>query len=261
VDALAAICVSATSMNGYFESIYSVMEHSSSAALFVTLLAGALLFLVAILFRRQHRKSSRAKGSGVLILGQCDSGKTLLFYHLRGNKIDETVSSLSINHDTFNPSGCLDRSVEVVDIPGHKRMEGSIRNYLPTSRCIIYMVDSTNKESLKAAAESLYDILESPIVSDRLTSILIACNKTDLPSARQPASIMDTLSREIDKLRLSRGAVLEGESHTGGYVGEEGQMFSFDHTSCPVEMASCSVYKGEVGAVLTFLMKQYVVAK
>jgi len=261
VDALAAICVSATSMNGYFESIYSVMEHSSSAALFVTILAGALLFLVAILFRRQRRKSLRTKGNGLLILGQCDSGKTLLYYHLRGNKIDETVSSLSINHDTFNPSGCLDRAVEVVDIPGHKRMEGNIRNYLPTSRCIIYMVDSTNKESLKAAAESLYDILESPVVSDGLTSILIATNKTDLPSARPPASIIDTLAREIDKLRLSRGAVLEGESHSGGYVGEEGQMFSFDHTSCPVEMASCSVYKGEVAALLTFLKKQYVVAK
>ena len=43
------------------------------------------------------------------------------------------------------------------------------------------------------------------------TPILIACNKSDLASARSEKSIVEEIEREMEQMRVSRGATLEGQ--------------------------------------------------
>eukprot|EP00913_Durusdinium_trenchii_P001522 g1409.t1 len=149
------------------------------------------------------------------MLGQCGAGKTATFFRLRDGEEVQTVSSLQLSRDKFpikageNADQNLP-SVEVVDFPGHLRMRGKASDMLPEARCIIYL-----------------DMLELH------TPILIACNKSDLGSARSEKFIVEEIEREIEQMRVSRGATLEGQDQADSYLGIDGEKFKLMDLESP----------------------------
>lgn len=52
------------------------------------------------------------------------------------------------NEDIFVPVSAPKQTlVHVVDIPGHKRLRSKLDEYLPTSRSLIFVIDSSNFEN------------------------------------------------------------------------------------------------------------------
>merc|ERR1719162_925881 len=101
--------------------------------------------------------------------------------------------------------------IETIDYPGHQRFRGRQAELYKEARCIVYLVDSEDKQKLKDAAEHLYEILTSQEVIQINIPILLACNKSDLSGARTEKFIVEEIEREMEQMRTSRAATLEGQ--------------------------------------------------
>uniref|UniRef100_A0A915PYZ8 Signal recognition particle receptor subunit beta n=1 Tax=Setaria digitata TaxID=48799 RepID=A0A915PYZ8_9BILA len=106
-----------------------------------------------------------AQGNTVLIVGLCDSGKTLLFSKLINPKYSpETYTSLKENR-------CED-----VSVTSDKSNRGKLKG-------IIFVIDSsTFGKRIRDVAAFLYDILYE---SEKKIPVLVACNKQNCPLAKR----------------------------------------------------------------------------
>jgi len=202
---------------------------------------------------------SRARGNVTLILGQCGAGKTALFFRLRDQAEVSSVSSLKPLRDKLQVQELESMGpVEVVDCPGHQRMRGRASEFLKEARCIVYVVDSEDKQKLKDVAEHLYELMTNPEILELHTPILLACNKIDLASARTEKFIIDEIEREIEIMRNSRAATLEGQDQADSYLGIDGEKFKLlDHAPCPIQTCRISVKKPNLDPLYDFLRQQF----
>jgi len=222
---------------------------SSTTMVFTLLVVMASIYMaVQILqgFSGKPLLGKRSRGQLALILGQCGAGKTALFFRLRELAEVATVSSLKPLRDTMQIKESADGepigTIEVMDYPGHSRLRGKLQEHLKEARCIVYVVDSENKSQLKDVAEHLYELMTLPDINELHIPILLALNKVDLTAARTEKFIIDELDREIEVMRQSRAATLEGQDSADSYLGIDGEKFKIlEHAPCPVTTGRISV--------------------
>lgn len=207
-------------------------------------------------------KKSRQRGKALLLLGQSGSGKTLLFHRLRDQVAVESVASLKLSRDTMEISTGEGNPpigpVEVLDYPGHQRLRTKGLSHLAEARSIVYLIDSEDRPKMKDAAEHLYELLTHPDILDLHPPILLALNKTDLVSARTEKFILDELDREMEQMRFSRGATLEGQDSADSYLGIEGEKFKLlQHSPCPIRSCRVSIKKAQLEPIYEFLREHY----
>jgi len=253
-------------VNGVANAVQDKLGVSSNVA---QVLAWLMVLVVAYMalqvmqgLTRGMLQKRRTRGQLALILGQCGSGKTSIFFRLREGTEVQTVSSLKVLKDSFELQPQEDAEkfgpVEVVDYPGHQRLRGKAAEMLKEARCILYIVDSEDKQRLKDVAEHLYEILTHPDILELHTPILLACNKVDLATARPEKFILDEIEREMEQMRTSRAATLEGQDQADSYLGIDGEKFKLlEHSPCPVQMCRISAKKLQLEPLYDFLREQY----
>lgn len=208
-------------------------------------------------------RSRRSRGNAALILGPCGSGKTSVFFRLRDGEEVQTVSSLAPARDSFEIKAgeAEDQKLgplEVVDFPGHLRMRGKANDMVKEARCIIYLVDAEDKPKLKDVAEHFYELFTHPDVLELHTPMLVACNKSDLTSARTEKFIVEEIEREIEQMRVSRAATLEGQDQADSYLGVDGEKFKLlEHAPCPIQTCRISAKKNQLDPLYDFLLQQF----
>jgi len=114
----------------------------------------------------------------------------------------------------------------------------------------LFVVDSANfPREQRDVAEIMFDILGDKYLSKSAKSILVVCNKQDLTMAKSQSVIKSQLEKEINTLRVTRAAALQGQdggsTSTALYIGKKGKDFEFGHVlPMKVEFVECSA-KGE----------------
>ncbi len=152
------------------------------------------LVVVAILlvFKRFCMSGRSSKLPTVLLLGPKESGKTCLLtlvgvIQLQGEPLPTTVQSLHSNTFVLPlPSGPM----RLVDIPGHQLTLKKTLEQAAETKAIIFMVDASDKESFRAAADGLYPLL----AGKSAPRILVFCNKQDKPGAKKVIMVESELS-------------------------------------------------------------------
>jgi signal recognition particle receptor subunit beta len=135
--------------------------------------------------------------------------------------------------------------LELIDIPGHDRVRnGVLMKFTSSLKGLVVLIDSVNfpKEYVDVAA-MLYDLFSDKRFMSKRVPILIACNKQDVTLAKDPTFIEEQLANELDRLRTSRGAALEGTSGETAkqvFVGKKGKDFEFSDLPCRVTFVTCS---------------------
>ncbi|KAK3105697.1 hypothetical protein FSP39_003675 [Pinctada imbricata] len=197
----------------------------------------------------------RSKGQGVLILGTCDTGKTLMFYKLvyGGSKQPFTVTSVSPNTgDYVIPE--KSKTLQMIDLPGHERLRLQMLEQKKSSaRGIIYVVDSaTIQKDIKEAAEFLYNILSDSVILGNSLPVLVACNKQDQHLVKGASFIEKQLQKEINTLRVTRSAALQQIDSSGNnntFIGKRDKDFEFsDLKPLRVTFTECSALETAEGA-------------
>ena len=120
----------------------------------------------------------------VLLLGPKESGKTCLLSLLDGKSMPTTVQSL------HGDSVLLSGNLKVQDIPGHQLTLKSTLDQAAQARAVVFLVDASDKESFRTAADGLY-----PLLANKVTPrILVFCNKQDKPGAKKLIMVESELS-------------------------------------------------------------------
>jgi signal recognition particle receptor subunit beta len=221
-------------------------------------------------------RKKKARGQKLFIIGQNGAGKTALFFRLRDCVPVNSVSSLKPLRDTMKIKQEAQKSenggtaedahtdddgigpVEVVDFPGHNRLRGKLTEIIAEARCIVYVVDSEDKAKLKDVAEHLYELFTNQDVCELRIPVLLTLNKVDLPGARTEKSILEELDREIEQMRVSRSATLEGQDQADSYLGVDGEKFKLlEHSPCPIETCRVSVKKPQLQPIYAFLRQHF----
>uniref|UniRef100_T1IJD7 Signal recognition particle receptor subunit beta n=1 Tax=Strigamia maritima TaxID=126957 RepID=T1IJD7_STRMM len=204
-----------------------------------------VLLTILIYFIAQRRKNLR---KSVLLIGLCESGKTLLFSQLVHNRFVLTHTSIKENIGTYYPQN--KNSLKIVDIPGHERLRMRFfDNVKSTARGIIFVIDSlTFQKELKDIAQFLYYILADTIVVKNNPRFLILCNKQDQTLAKSWSVIKAQLEKEINLLRVTESATLDTTSTTASnaFLGKRGKNFEFSHLlPLQVDFLDCSAKGNE----------------
>lgn len=139
-------------------------------------------------------KKKRTARSDVLLMGLCDSGKTLLFSHLILDDEKETFTSIKENLGYLTTSS---GELRLVDVPGHERLRGKFFDqYKNLSKAIVFVIDSvTVQKDIRDVADFLYTIL-----ADKATTnlpVIILCNKQDETLAKGEGVIKSLLEKEM----------------------------------------------------------------
>ncbi|KAK4876075.1 hypothetical protein RN001_012497 [Aquatica leii] len=212
----------------------SITEFSSIIT-FLIVFGITLIFVIFFL----RRKSSKR---GVLLTGLCDSGKTLIFAQLVHGKYTSTQTSMKENLGDYLVKNV---TLRLIDIPGHERLRDRFFDqYKSVARGIMYVVDSvTLQKNVKDAAECLYNILSECMGLNNL-SVLIICNKQDLPLAKTSTVVKSMLEKELNALRITKSSQLESvdqKTNKAKMIGKVGENFNFSHLPFDVKFVEASV--------------------
>ncbi|XP_064642329.1 signal recognition particle receptor subunit beta-like isoform X2 [Lineus longissimus] len=182
----------------------------------------AVVIITILYFLLCGRKNKR---NGVLLVGLCDSGKTLLWSRLVNKKFVNSHTSIRDNCGIYKIPD-HSKTLRLFDLPGHERTR---------SKFI---------DSYKDNARFLYNILSDGVFSYNAPPVLVACNKHDQTFAKSSKVVQDQLEKEMNTLRVTRSAQLESTEGTGNnntFLGKRNKDFEFgDLRPFKVEFVECS---------------------
>ncbi|KAI0054016.1 P-loop containing nucleoside triphosphate hydrolase protein [Auriscalpium vulgare] len=245
---------------------------SSALAASPQVLIAASLFvaLLAIAISLWLRRKSQSRGNTILFVGPPDAGKTAVLSTLVYRQTLPSHTSLQTNTSVLTLLN--NKTVTLVDVPGHPRIRDQLLDHLSDAKAVIFVVDaSTVSRNGAAVAEHLHKVLHaitSLPPSHTPPALLILAHKSDLlkTGAASAAAVPDQLAinrvrtvleRELEKRRVSQsGAVgIEGlgadgeESSEGAGLecnGPSGGSFKFaEWEGGEVEFLGTSVAVGE----------------
>ncbi|XP_051962480.1 signal recognition particle receptor subunit beta [Xyrauchen texanus] len=227
----------------FVESFIKEIQNQEAVFLIGILVALAVVILTIVLFG--HLWGSSKVRNVVLLLGLCDSGKTLLFTRLLLGKFVKTQTSITDNSATYKSKSDGGSSWTLIDVPGHESLKVQIvEKYKTVTRAVVFVVDSSIfQKEVRDVAEFLYFILTDALLAKNNPTLLIACNKQDITMAKSAKLIQQQLEKELNTLRLTRSAALSAQDGavTGSvYLGKKGKDFDFSQLPNRVEFIECS---------------------
>ncbi|MCO5554375.1 hypothetical protein L7F22_007905 [Adiantum nelumboides] len=134
------------------------------------------------------------------------------------------------------------------------KLRAKLDDYLKEAGAILFLVDAADfMPNVRANAEYLYDILSKAWVVKYKIPILIVANKTDKVTAHSTEFIRKQLEKEIDKLRVTRTAVLDADMTSEVSIGKDGEPFRFTHCMNRVTVSDASVVTGKMTDIYQFI--------
>ncbi|XP_075134790.1 uncharacterized protein LOC142209664 [Leptodactylus fuscus] len=125
----------------------------------------------------------------ILIMGLDATGKTTLLYKL---KLNETVCinpTIGFNIETLKPIRNV--TFTVLDLVSQDKVKALWKHYFKNPDGLVFVVDSADPERFEEAREELNAILEHDEM--RGVPFVVMANKQDLPGAKNPMELAETL--------------------------------------------------------------------
>ncbi|XP_075996969.1 signal recognition particle receptor subunit beta [Genypterus blacodes] len=236
----------------FIESLWQQMEDQDSVFLIGVIVALAVVG-ITLLFLKYFLTSNTVR-TAVLLVGLCDSGKTLLFSRMLSGKFKRTQTSITDNSAPYRAKNDRGSSWTLIDLPGHDSLRPQyLEKFKSAARAIVFVVDSAIfQKEVRDVAEFLYVLLTDNVISRNAPAVLVACNKQDITMAKSAKLIQQQLEKELNTLRVTRSAALSSQDGSIGgsvYLGKKGKDFEFGQLAIKVEFLECSARggKGEDG--------------
>jgi ADP-ribosylation factor protein 1 len=128
------------------------------------------------------------KNATILMVGLDAAGKTTILNKLKLNEVKETVPTIGFNVDTVEYKNV---KFHVWDVGGQEKLRQLWKHYYDGANAIIYVIDSNDRERMGPAKGELDRLLHDPALAG--ASLLVLCNKQDLPQRLKPADIIEIL--------------------------------------------------------------------
>ncbi|MHA1346580.1 MAG: ADP-ribosylation factor-like protein [Candidatus Heimdallarchaeaceae archaeon] len=138
----------------------------------------------------------RKKGVPIAVLGLPRAGKTTFVNRVVTGQFSEPTPTMGVN---FERISAQDARFDIFDLGGHKIYRETIwENYIRLSYGIIFIIDSSNKETIAESKKEFWRSVELK-KSDEEFLILFLCNKSDLDDSMY----LETMVKELDLYKLA----------------------------------------------------------
>ncbi|GLJ30766.1 hypothetical protein SUGI_0610090 [Cryptomeria japonica] len=114
----------------------------------------------------------------ILMLGLDGAGKTTILYKFKLGEYVRTVPTIGFNIETVRFKNL---SFTVWDVGGQDKIRHLWRQYMVNAQGLIFVLDSCDKERIKAAKQELDKLMSDPELAD--VKLLVLANKHDLSTA------------------------------------------------------------------------------
>lgn len=140
-----------------------------------------------------HRHQWKRKDPAV------STGSCPIHSQLTNMPLRDTVTSMVENTGVIQVNNT---QTQLVDLPGHPKLQYKITPHLQHSTKILFLVDATKMfASSRLVADSLYDLLTHPRFKPK-TEVVIVCTHMDSATAIQPPKVKSMLEREMYSIYL-----------------------------------------------------------
>ncbi|CAL1570557.1 unnamed protein product [Knipowitschia caucasica] len=227
----------------YIESLRQQLDQQDPVFLIAIIVALAVIIITCVFLK--YFLTSKTVQSSVLLVGLCDSGKTLLFSRLLSGKFKRTQTSITDSSAPYKTKSDKSSTWTLIDLPGHDSLRPQyLEKFKSAARAIVFVVDSAIfQKEVRDVAEFLYVLLTDNIIYRNVPAIFVACNKQDIPMAKSAKLIQQQLEKEMNTLRVTRSAALSSQDGSIGgsvYLGKKGKDFEFSQLPMKVEFVECS---------------------
>merc|ERR1739838_198590 len=236
----------------YLESLRQELEEQDPVFIVAIIVALAAVIITFVFLK--YFLSSKTVRSAVLLVGLCDSGKTLLFSRLLSGNFKRTQTSITDSSAPYKAKNDRGSIWTLIDLPGHDSLRPQyLEKFKSAARAIVFVVDSAIfQKEVRDVAEFLYSLLTDTVISRNAPTLIVACNKQDITMAKSAKLIQQQLEKEMNTLRVTRSAALSSQDGSVGgsvHLGKKGKDFEFNQLPMKVEFLECSARgtKGEEG--------------
>ena len=100
---------------------------------------------------------NKIQNSRVLFLGIDGVGKTTLLYLLKLNELVTTIPTIGFNVEEIKYK---DRKITIFDLRGGGKIKPLWKHYMPSTKCILYLINISDKERFNYYLECFNELLE-----------------------------------------------------------------------------------------------------
>jgi ADP-ribosylation factor protein 1 len=139
------------------------------------------------------------KQAQILLIGLDAAGKTTIVNKLKLATEKETVPTIGFSVQTVQYKNV---KMHLWDVGGQERLRQLWRHYYDGANAIIWVLDSNDRDRADVARAELERVLKDPMLAG--ASLLVLCNKQDLPNRLTPPQVVDILGLKVNP-ELTRG--------------------------------------------------------
>lgn len=114
--------------------------------------------------------------------------QTTILYKLKLGEVVTTIPTIGFNVETVEYKNI---SFTVWDVGGQDKIRPLWRHYYQNTACLIFVVDSNDRDRADAARAELHRMLEEDELRDSM--LLVFANKQDLPNAMSASELTERL--------------------------------------------------------------------
>ncbi|GLJ29110.1 hypothetical protein SUGI_0573920 [Cryptomeria japonica] len=137
-------------------------------------------------------KSSRipdvSKEVHILMVGLDSAGKTTILYKLNLDEVVQTIPTVGFNVETVKHKNV---TFVVCDVGSQENIRPLWKEYIGHSKCVIFVVDSDDRERISEAKDVLHNLLKEKELRD--AAVVVFANKNDFPNAKSVLEITEEL--------------------------------------------------------------------
>ncbi|KAM8952607.1 ADP-ribosylation factor-like protein 14 [Pelodytes ibericus] len=122
---------------------------------------------------------SKVKQAQILILGLDAAGKSTLLYKFKFKEPFSTTPTVGFNVEMIHSEKHL--QLTMWDVGGQQKMRSFWCHYFENTDGLVYVVDSTNKQTLDESKKEFQFILQNELIKN--IPVVVLANKQDLPGA------------------------------------------------------------------------------
>ncbi|XP_073485190.1 ADP-ribosylation factor-like protein 14 [Aquarana catesbeiana] len=122
---------------------------------------------------------SKIKQARILILGLDAAGKSTVLYKFKFKEPFSTIPTVGFNVEMIQTEKHL--QLTIWDVGGQEKLRSLWCYYFENTDGLVYVVDSTNKETLDESKKEFQRILQNELIKN--VPVVVLANKQDLPGA------------------------------------------------------------------------------
>ncbi|CAI9619466.1 unnamed protein product [Staurois parvus] len=122
---------------------------------------------------------SKVKQARILILGLDAAGKSTVLYKFKFKEPFSTIPTVGFNVEMIQTEKHL--QLTIWDVGGQEKLRSLWCYYFENTDGLVYVVDSTNKETLDESKKEFQHILQNELIKN--VPVVVLANKQDVPGA------------------------------------------------------------------------------